>query len=249
MQLPPGAPPLISGNGSDPNGGPQPGTITGDPIQQTPVTAPFIGHPSILRRRPSTGQLGRPRGESISAMAKRVDFSLGMKDVSSGEQLSDVYEDRERPVYEEVIREANRVEDERRTSESRDRESTARSTSRDTNSHHMMSGILRRSTTQSLSGRPHRASISSQETHRNRFLNRFNRTGRSIDLARDSLAEEGQAPPIPTIDTRSGQVSSQAVRMDSNAPVPAEPFPAVGPTSSHEDFELRRLGQSSSSKQ
>ncbi|OAP63730.1 hypothetical protein AYL99_02957 [Fonsecaea erecta] len=257
MQLPPGAPPLV-GAGNDLQPGPPSGTITGDPIHQTPaVAAPPFQYPSILRRRPSTGQLGRPRGESLSAMARRVDFSLGMKDVSSGEQLSDVYEDRSRPNFEEVIRESNRIEEERRVSESQERDTHGRSTSREG---HMMSGILRRSTTQSFGGNSrasvgghHRASISSTETHRNRFLSRFNRPGRSIDLPRDSLAEEGQAPPIPSVrplDARSGKVSSQAVRADSIASRSHEnePFPAMGPVDSNaEDFELRRLGGESSS--
>ncbi|KIX98961.1 uncharacterized protein Z520_05422 [Fonsecaea multimorphosa CBS 102226] len=258
MQLPPGAPPLIGGDTNGLQHGHASGSITGDPIHHTPaVGAPPLHYPSIMRRRPSTGQLGRPRGESLSAMARRVDFSLGMKDVSSGEQLSDVYEDRNRPHFEEVIRESNRIEEERRMSESQEREDHGRSTSREG---HMMSGILRRSTTQSFAGNSrasvgghHRASISSTETHRNRFLSRFNRTGRSIDLPRDSLAEEGQAPPIPHVgplDARSGKVSSQAVRADSiasrsNEP---EPFPPMAPVSSNtQDFELKRLGGETSS--
>lgn len=258
MQMPPGAPPLFGGDANDPNARPPPGSFTGDPIQQTPIgTSPMHHQTSILRRRPSTGQLGRPRGESLSSMAKRVDFSLGMKDVSSGEQLSDVYEDRERPQFEDIIRESNRVEEERRISESQDRSGVGRSNSRDQHSG-MMSGILRRSTTQEFGGShrgsiggPHRASISSQETHRNRFLSRFNRTGRSIDLPRDSLAEEGQAPPLP-VDPRSGHVGSQAVRMDDEAVATSshEPFPPIYPVSSEtEDFELKRVDASSSSKQ
>ncbi|EXJ56804.1 hypothetical protein A1O7_07148 [Cladophialophora yegresii CBS 114405] len=266
MQLPPGAPPLVGGgNGvNDTNGGHPPGIITGDPIQQTPaVGVPPMQYPSILRRRPSTGQLGRPRGESLSSMAKRVDFSLGMRDVSSGEQLSDVYEDRDRSQFREIIQESNRIEDERRVSESRDREGAARSTSRDVGN--TMTGILRRSTTQSFGGGnnhraalreggPHRASVSSTDTHRNRFLNRFNRGGRSMDQPRESLAEEGHAPPMPlvppNIDARSGQVSSQAVRNDSSASGGENvPFPALAPASSRiEDFGFRPLGESSSSQ-
>lgn len=253
VQPPPGAPSLVGGNATDRNDGHPPGTYTEEPVLQTPIAAPMLNHPSILRRRPSTGQLGRPRGESLAAMGRRVDFSLGMKDVSSsGEQLSDVYESRERPHYETIIRESNRIDEERRVSESQERDNAARSTSRDHNSH-AMSGILRRSTTQSVAGnhrssigQAHRASISSQETHRNRFFNRFNRTGRSIDLPRDSLAEEGQAPPIVRLDARSGIVTSQAVRMDSNASGPVEPFPAMHPVHSQtQDFDERRAGHSS----
>ena len=254
MQTPSGANPVFGGNArSDGNDG-APGTITGDPIQQTPANGvPIMQYPSIMRRRPSTGQLGRPRGESLSAMAKRVDFSLGMKDVSSGEQLSDVYEDRSPSRYREIIEESNRMDEERRVSESLERENTARSTSRDGGGH-TMSGILRRSTTQSFGGNnrrtsigggAHRASVSSTETHRNRFLNRFNRGGRSIDLPRDSLAEEGHAPPISAtrIDPRSGQVSAQAIRNDSNisdVSAGTAPFPMFAPSGSKvEDFASR----------
>ncbi|KAI9869024.1 MAG: hypothetical protein M1813_002847 [Trichoglossum hirsutum] len=45
-------------------------------------------HPSILRAS------GRVRGESLSQMNKRVDFSLGMQDLVSSDPLGDVYEDR-----------------------------------------------------------------------------------------------------------------------------------------------------------
>ncbi|EHY59669.1 hypothetical protein HRR83_001056 [Exophiala dermatitidis] len=251
MQLPPGAPPLVQvGSTTGGEGGPPAGTtgVTGEPIHQTPLSASSLNHSSILRRRPSTGQLGRPRGESLSSLSKRVDFSLGMKDVSSGEQLSDVYEEPRRPEIKEIIRETNRIEEERRISESQDRQGDARSTSRDHHPH-AMTGILRRSTTQSLAGSqressavaPHRASISSQETHRNRFLHRFNRPRPSIDHPRDSLAEEGNAPPLTPIDARSGQVSSQAVRMDSVESERQEPFPIMPPAFSEtEDFGFRR---------
>ncbi|KAI1626666.1 Mechanosensitive ion channel-domain-containing protein [Exophiala viscosa] len=251
MQLPPGAPPLFGQNAMDPNGGQPGGGIAGDGTNDAPFIAAPLNPSSTMRRRPSTGQLGRPRGESLSSYGRRKDFSLGMSEINSGEQLSDVYEDRERPQYRELIREANRIDEERRTSESRDREGDGRSTSKD---NHAMSGILRRSTTQSFGGRnrgesigqPHRASISSQDTHRNRFLGRFKR---SVELPRDSLAEEGQAPRLPPLDSRSGRVDSQAVRMDSTTSGPNEPFPVMQPVESQsEDFELRRVGQSSTQK-
>jgi small-conductance mechanosensitive channel len=263
MQMPPGATPLAVGGGNALSHDGAPGTIMGETIHQTPaVGVPPLQYPSIVRRRPSTGQLGRPRGESLSSMAKRVDFSLGMRDVSSGEQLSDVYENRDPSQYRNIIQETNRIDEERRLSESRERDSAARSSSRDTGGH-AMSGILRRSTTQSFGGNraslgsgPHRASVSSTETHRNRFLSRFNRGGRSVDLPRDSLAEEGQAPPIISsvypIDPRSGRVSNQAVRSESNASAGGSvPFPALASVSSRvQDVELRRAesGAGSSSK-
>jgi hypothetical protein len=227
------------------------GTITEEPILQTPA----VGAPSrasALRRTPSTGQLGRPRGESISAMARRVDFSLGMRDIGPG-SLSDAVEDpRQERDYRNIIREANRADEQRKSSLSIDREGTGRTTSRDDNRpNRSMTGILRRSTTQSFAGvhgpGDHRPSISSTETHRNRFLSRLGgRNGRSMDLHRDSLAEEGQAPAIQNVrlDPRTGHVGSQAVRTDSN--VSSEPFPAIGPASTDsrvEDFELTRLAR------
>jgi small-conductance mechanosensitive channel len=48
--------------------------------------------PSILRNRAGT-TTSRQRGESISAMGKRVDFSLGMSAISSGADFGDVYDD------------------------------------------------------------------------------------------------------------------------------------------------------------
>jgi small-conductance mechanosensitive channel len=55
--------------------------------------APLNHHPSILRNRNGSSN-SRNRGESISQMGKRVDFSLGMSSISSGADFGDVYEDR-----------------------------------------------------------------------------------------------------------------------------------------------------------
>lgn len=55
-------------------------------------THPLAPRPSILRNRAGTST-SRQRGESISAMGKRVDFSLGMSAISSGADFGDVYDD------------------------------------------------------------------------------------------------------------------------------------------------------------
>jgi len=243
MQLPPGAPPLYSAAVPDSNNHLAPGSITGEPIHQTPILSPIVNQHSILRRNPSTGQLGRGRSESVSQMAKRVDFSLGMKDVSSGDQMSDVYHDRERFRYEDVIREANQAEDERRQSESTDRAGVGRSSGRSNSrgqydSPHMAGGVIRRSTTQSVN---HRNSVSSQETHRNRFLSRL-RGGHSIELPRDSLAEEGHAGP-PDLGLRN--VTSQALRFDSQSSESPEPSSLAPVRSQTENLELTRLDSKS----
>ena len=49
--------------------------------------------PSVLRQ----GHVTRPRGESASMMSKRVDFSLGMSGMASGDLMSDLYDERSRP--------------------------------------------------------------------------------------------------------------------------------------------------------
>lgn len=198
-------------------------------------------HPSILRREPSTGQIGRPRHESVTNMSKHVDFSLGMKNISVADFMGEDDDYRSPSRYRDVIREVNEETDERRRSESI--AEAARTTSRDhpsTQENPQMSGgIFRRSTTMSMRNRGE--SVSSQQTHRNRFLGRLGHpTSRSIELPRDSLAEEGQAGPI---DPRSGQVSNQAVRIDTqtndqlNSAFPPAPIDLVR----SRDFEMNRM--------
>ena len=88
---------------SDPGEGPVE-IKTGDTLAQKPddissqtgaTGADVPRHASILRNRTT----GRPKGESISSMSKRVDFSLGMKDVSS-DLMDDLSERRETKAYE-----------------------------------------------------------------------------------------------------------------------------------------------------
>ena len=237
VHAPHGAPPLYSSAPADSNSQPPAEPVSVD------TAPPLQPHGSILRQRqPSTGQLGRGRGESVSAMAKRVDFSLGMKDISSGDNIGDVFGDEDRDRYRSVIRESNAVDDERRASEKEAEQ--ARSTSRHHRtssgaSPHMAGGIFRRSTEQSMS-RHHRESVSSTGTHRNRFIDRFGRSGRSTDLPRDMMAEEGRYAPM---DPRTGLVSSEAYRMDSTASIPEYPptVPQVSTVSNTRDFELTRL--------
>jgi small-conductance mechanosensitive channel len=65
--------------------------------RQEPIAAPQADLPTA-DRHPSTilGQrgfsIGRQRGESISDMGRRVDFSLGVKDISSAADMGDLYE-------------------------------------------------------------------------------------------------------------------------------------------------------------
>ena len=237
----PGGPPPSYQNGNTPHDDPH------GPAEDVAVSGevPIRSNPSILRRRPSTGYI-RPRNESISAMAKRVDFSLGMKDIAAGDAIGDVYEDRDPSQYRSLIRETNRIEEERRESEDR-HGSIARASGRSTSSGRnrndrsgsLVSGGLFRRSTDQQPGKHDRGSFNSMETHRNRFLSRLGRGNHSIDHPRDV-----EAAPL---DQRSGQVSAQAVRMESSTSIQHEPPAGVplGPVvSNSRDFEMDRLGSS-----
>ena len=111
-------------------------------------------------------------------MAKRVDFSLGMKDISSGALLGDVYEDR-RPVQ-VPGRGARHSED----AASVGRVDRARSTAHE----HPLPGHLglHRASTESQGGTAGRV-----VSHRNRFFGQGNRTAADDDDQR--LMEQGMA--------------------------------------------------------
>jgi small-conductance mechanosensitive channel len=208
-----------------------------DDVQCPPQSSmPAAQHPSILRHRASSQGHSRGRSESLSQMGKRVDFSLGMKDVSSG-VMPDLYDRRSQSRVTETIREANREEAERRIIEEEEIDeygeaiTSGRSKSRNHSNSQQSAhgaGILRRSTTRSMN---QRNSTSSQETHRNRIFPRFGRNaGQSFDLPPVDV-EQGR------LDPRSGLVSGEAQRVDSSS---TEPFPTV-PTRSQTDFEMRRF--------
>lgn len=176
----------------DPGPGPRSGSLARevppypepmDPTAPNPImppqSQPLRNHPSILRNRGFSTSHSRQRGESISAMGKRVDFSLGMSAISSGADFGDVYEDR-KPVLPPTITHtspspaptpglgrgsSSRV----RGSEERDSSSVARTGSRDSNNNPLGKVV---------------SGSSSSKTHRNRF---FGRIGRS----RLGAADEG----------------------------------------------------------
>jgi small-conductance mechanosensitive channel len=126
-------------------------TATGQPVQPAPLNY----HPSILRNR-NGSSTSRHRGETISQMGKRVDFSLGMSSISSGADFGDVYEDR-RPKLPPSIVMTSPPPGSGRASrdsgrQSHETESLARTSSRDS-----MGRVL---------------SSNSGRTHRNRFFSR-----------------------------------------------------------------------------
>ncbi len=118
-------------------------------------------HSSILRKHDDSS---RRRGESISAMGKRVDFSLGMSSVSMEDQFGNVFDD-DKPRLPPTITTSSPSPGpatmSRDSRPSEDGESLARTTSRESHA-------------------------GSQRTHRNRFLPR----GKS-NLRKLGSAEEG----------------------------------------------------------
>jgi len=75
----------------EPRHGPRSGSLAREGSNANSFQPAPSSHPSILRNRGQSAT-GRQRGESISAMGKRVDFSLGMQGQSSGADFGDVYD-------------------------------------------------------------------------------------------------------------------------------------------------------------
>ncbi|KAI9761961.1 MAG: Cell cycle checkpoint protein rad17 [Chaenotheca gracillima] len=216
-----------------------PGPRTGNLSRDTPSQSNLKQHPSILRK---THASGRPHAESLSAMGKRVDFSLGMRGISSGDMMSDLYDDRSPSRVPRFDRSPSQGR------ASNDGGSVARTTSHDT-------GLHPRDSEES------KARLrSSHSTHRNRFFGRQRRPGEveDSDLENGIMAgiPESGATPAARIDPRTGLVSPRAVNLDgTEAPPPRVPTAAAFGTgarpppsdvglpqrSATEDFEMRRL--------
>jgi len=234
------------GHGGHPD---NPGGIRGN-SQDPPFVAPE-GHgpssetgnaapaPQSILRNSSTA--GRPRGESLAAMSRRVDFSLGMSSISSGDLTGDVYEDREkRRIPISVQSPSRHSQDRSRTSH--DSLDMARSTSI---SSELGSRKLQRVGTDSTMARQ-------RSSHRNRFFGR----GRGHDDVEAGMAD---IPEMPTngagtpqrIDPRSGLVSPAAMRLDTDENVRPEASGATlappgahyhGPTRPQTDnFEMKQF--------
>lgn len=123
---------------------------------------PFVpaGAAGILRSDSGAGEIGRSTSLGRSAsrgsaygQSKKVDFSLGVKDIASSDDSGDVFEDRRKMQHVPMIRVL-----EEREKEEQEEAALARTTSRTSSEHG--SGFLRR----------HRAGSGSIVSHRNRFL-------------------------------------------------------------------------------
>ena len=137
-------------------------------------------------------QGGRRHGESIGAMGKRVDFSLGMSSISSGDQFGDVFDDPVKPRLPSVHQARMSSPPASRGSED-DSSSLAHTTSRDS---------------------------AGNKTHRNRFFSRTRSKmehGRESGVSLEDL-EEGRsgrdgftAYDMPDIPEASGANSAKPV--------------------------------------
>lgn len=224
--------------------GPQSGRIVRDLISSTEQgESPQLGHKrSILRQTTATRGPGRARGESISAMAKRVDFSLGMKDVSSGGLMGDLYDDVSPSRVPQARRDSasrsrdarNRIpeEDEEQLRTEQDAHSTSRSVERSTRYG------LHRSSTESGS----RVKRSLSSIHRNRFFSRYGRRNSKGEY--EDLMEQGMVD-IPEsagasghISPRTGYISPQAVRMTTESDLARGALPGAPARSQTENYEM-----------
>ncbi len=198
-------------HGDDPSNGPGPrsGSLSRDaPFVSSAGAPPLRQKGSILRHGNSTS---RARGESISSMSKRVDFSLGMKDVSSGDIMGDLYENTTQQRAPPKLS---------RTSPSESRDNPDRTAEEDEGnlgrSNSNRSGLRRRSTDSQSKLRP-----TGSVVHRNRFFSRRGRKN-SKDSEIQDLMEQGMADiPESTELTAhidpSGFIGSQAVRINTES--------------------------------
>lgn len=222
-----------NGNPDNPNGFRH--SESQDPPFVTPENEPGVGqqparYGSILRNGST-----RPRGESLAAMGRRVDFSLGMKDISSGDMTGDVYEDRDsRSRVPITITSPSRQSQDR----SRPSHDIARSTSV---ADYASSGRLHRMNTDSTEARQ-------RGSHRNRFFGRNHSNENQPGLMESGMADipEGgyTSSSGDRLDPRSGLVSSAAVHSNinenSHPQTPGADFrlPARSQT---ENFEMKRF--------
>ena len=231
-----------SNNDNNPDGNHDPGSQSGSQVKDhNPAFVPNAGHsagrnPSILRNRANTS---RSRGESISAMSKRVDFSLGMKDVSSADIMADLSEERGLARIPEVRRGSasrsreprNRMIEEEDEEEIREDEATIKRAESRIGGRRSSFGIRRTSTDRSNTRR------GNSVVNRNRFFSRSKK--RRDGEEEEDLMEQGMADipeaagPTDRMNPRTGIVSPQAVRPStdtgySNMAAQAQPSTTTG---------------------
>lgn len=176
---------------------------------------PFVSNADdpVSRNRPilrsgSGGLKGRSRGESISAMSKRVDFSLGMKDVSSANIMGDLDDHRQTEArFGSSLRSRNAVA---RIAEDEDEDREAGALKRaDSRSSGSRFGMRRSGTGDSTTKR------SNSFMHRNRFFSKSKKRDNGSeeeDLMEQGMADMTETEPSGRIGARSGMVSEHPVK-------------------------------------
>jgi hypothetical protein len=168
--------------------------------------------PSIIRHRSSAGSRGlRSRGESMSSLTKRVDFSLGMQDVVTDTIMGDVHEETPQARTSNMIRSANAAAASRSrfsTIEEGDEGTTLPGSRerKDSSSH-----ASRARAESNATGGPHSPSdtLDRASTHRSRFLGlRLTRPRGDSAAGADGRMERGSAGML---DPRSGTNSPRAI--------------------------------------
>ncbi|KAF2750782.1 hypothetical protein M011DRAFT_464590 [Sporormia fimetaria CBS 119925] len=174
-------------------------------------------HPSILRNGT------RPRAESMATMGRRVDFSLGMRDLSAGDMPGgDVFEDRENRLRQRAT--VRNVTSPTRSSQENGRSSL--DTGRSSGVHHHASTRIHRA--------PSDATVQSRQSHRNRFFGRSHRGGSNDEEAMAGIPEADVDSSKERLDARSGVTDAQAVRLRTNEALFADNV---------RDMEFEREGQ------
>ena len=232
--------PGVGQNGSPDN----PGGV----INNQPQDAPFV--PTVdgtndasssagpARRGSILRQPGQHRGESIAAMGRRVDFSLGMKGMMD-DPSGDVLDDRDTAARQRAtvvrVTSPSRSQDRARTSQD-----TGHSIGHST-------GIQRVGTNSSLGAK--------QQTHRNRFFSRSRHGDEEIGMANIPEGDlDSSSTGTEKIDPRSGLISPRAVRSSEDTRPPMSSgalHPVTSMTSESnfnapqrartDNFEMRRM--------
>lgn len=197
----------------------------------SPAAANIPGRRASILRQP--GQPARPRAESLAAMGRRVDFSLGMKSMGLDDPSGDVLDDRENEsrARATVVRMSSPSRSQERFRPSED---SGRSTS-----------IQRVGTNAS--------SVARERVHKNRFFSRNRHNDEETGSMMGAIPEAETPPSHRTIDPRSGLISPRAVRSsvdetrthDSSGALPAtadSERPFAHPSRSQTDnIEMRRF--------
>lgn len=219
-----------SGNPDAPDG------MVHEEVQDVPQDPPFVAPPPLEETNGSQGPQSRmrsgsimkgsrARGESLSQMNRRVDFSLGAKSAASGDAAGDVYQGRFKPRVPIEVTEASQSR-ERETEKLRaslEQSLKEEQDARRSSGHDFIPQTLGRRSTDGI-GR-----WRSQQAHRNRFFGHRPGTGDE-----QGLMESGGMADIPEIpstsgsgtltqqqsheflDPRSGMMSQQAWRTTTN---------------------------------